>query len=110
MASVSASLSFLFASLPRYFEIPRSAIVSMVQDGDPKTGPVKLYVRGSATVVSAGRLPAATAASVSQRAETLPGATARGLLQCQIWAAQCTGLAQGIACILAAGCLAGLEQ
>jgi hypothetical protein len=25
-------------SLTRYFEIPRSAIVSMVQDGDPNTG------------------------------------------------------------------------
>jgi hypothetical protein len=57
-------------SLSSYLEIPRSAIVNAVQEGDPKTGPVKLYVRGSATIVTSVRHSAGLG-PFSQRAGVL---------------------------------------
>jgi len=53
-------------SLANYYEIPRNAIVNVVQEGDPKTGPVKLFVRGSATIVHATRLSAGMFSSSRQ--------------------------------------------
>jgi hypothetical protein len=57
--------------LARYYEIPRSAIINAIRDEDPKTGAVKVYVRGSATIVIASKVPAAVAAFASARASNL---------------------------------------
>jgi hypothetical protein len=57
-------------SLSSYFDIPKDAIVS--QEGDSKTGPVKLHVRNSATIVLGGRLKADAAGalnSITQRSQ-----------------------------------------
>src|SRR5436189_243811 len=53
-------------SLSRYFDIPRSAIVHLVQEGDPKTGPVKIYLHGSTAIVSGIRHSASAIAPSSQ--------------------------------------------
>src|SRR5262245_38207348 len=80
-------------SLSSYFEIPRAAIVHSVQDGDPKKGLTTLYVRSSATIVTALRHSANRLAPTSQRAETAAGArSARPRLQdsgCWEYAVQC---------------------
>jgi hypothetical protein len=57
-------------SLSSYSDIPRSAVVNTVPEGDPKLGPVKLFVRGSATIITSVRHSAALVPS-SQRAEFL---------------------------------------
>src|SRR5262245_59177677 len=43
---------YMSLTLSSYVEIPRSAIVNVLQEGDPKIGPVKLYVRSSATIAT----------------------------------------------------------
>jgi hypothetical protein len=94
-------------SLQRYLEIPRGAIIGKVQEGDPTSGPVKLYVRGSTIVVSANRLSAANAAPTLQRAVTLPRARPReGPANCDIYLLECA-LGQGLACLLYGSCIAG---
>ena len=70
-------------TLSHYFEIPRSAIVHSSQEGDANTGPVKLYVRGSAMIVSATR-HTASAASRTRRADGLViRGFASGHLECE---------------------------
>jgi hypothetical protein len=95
---------YVSLSLSQYLEIPRSAIVYLLPEGDPKTGPVKLYVRGTATVVSANRLIASSAAS-SQQAIALPGARPRDLGECYTAVVECGWVP--LACLAAANCLAG---
>ena len=58
-------------SMARYFEIPRSAIVCASYEGDPTTSPVRLHIRGSATIVWARSLTAGTA-SRTHRLEGFP--------------------------------------
>jgi len=45
-------------ALGDYVEVPRAALVSVLDDAGPKDGPVRLLVRANATVVSARRHPA----------------------------------------------------
>jgi hypothetical protein len=60
-------------SLSHYYEIPRSAIVSATREGDPTTGPVKLYIRASTPVVLATQLSADKAAFASARIDKSGG-------------------------------------
>lgn len=92
-------------TLSRYFEIPRNAIVNMVQEGDPKTGPVKLYVRSSATVVVASRF-SVSAGALSLRESVVPGARPRTPANCVLLALECS-LGIPLACVQALGCLEG---
>jgi hypothetical protein len=86
-------------SLSRYLEIPRSAIVHALQEGDSKTSPVKLYVRSSAMIASVNR---GTASSLSLRGKMsavsrfklgvergLPDACRDTCLSCLLLAAGC---------------------
>jgi hypothetical protein len=93
-------------SLKRYIEIPRSAIVNMAQEGDSKTGPVKLYVRGTAIVVSASRLTASASAS-SHQAMALPGARPRDVSLCYQYSIECAW--SPAACLAAILCYGGAQ-
>ena len=68
---------YMNLSLSSYVEIPRNAVVNILQEGDSKTGPVKLYVRNSATIVTAVRHSASTISS-SRRAGMFAGARRPG--------------------------------
>jgi hypothetical protein len=92
--------------LSRYIEIPRNAIVNMVQEGDPKTGLVKLYVRSSATVVVASRF-SVNAGSLSLRASALPGARPRNAVGCLLYGIECLA-GNVLACAASAGCIEGM--
>lgn len=99
-------------SLSSYFEIPRSAIVNAVQEGDPKTGPVKLYVRGSATIVTSVRHSAGLG-PLSQSAAVLAAMRNSDQIRPRA-AADCFGVcgaallgAGGLADVACASCLLG---
>jgi hypothetical protein len=52
-------------SLSSYFEIPRADILYSSQEGDPKTSPVRVFVRSSATILLGTRLKASTASALN---------------------------------------------
>jgi hypothetical protein len=56
-------------SLIRYLEIPRAEIIHSLQQGDPKFGPTKIYVRGTAKILVAKRQSASTFARLERLEE-----------------------------------------
>lgn len=103
-------------SLSSYLEIPRTAIVHSVQEGDPKRGQTRLYVRGSATVVSAFRHNAQSLAASSRRAvggvsarqflTQRDGANPRDVDRCWDYVAPCLA-GSFVSCLQLDACLTG---